>query len=58
MQLGDLKRALDDCTQSLKYGSIPDAFRKQQELVARLNPPTATGRQKRCTHAASPFATE
>jgi tetratricopeptide (TPR) repeat protein len=36
MQLGELKRALDDCTQSLKYGSIPDAFRKQQELVKRL----------------------
>lgn len=36
MQLKELKRALDDCTQSLKYGSIPDAFRKQQELVKRL----------------------
>jgi tetratricopeptide (TPR) repeat protein len=39
MQLGDLKKALDDCTQSLKYGSIPDAFRKQQELVKRLAAP-------------------
>jgi tetratricopeptide (TPR) repeat protein len=38
MELGDLKKALEDCTQSLRYGSIPDAFRKQQELVARLNP--------------------
>ena len=38
MQLGELQKALDDCTQSLKYGSIPDAFRKQQELVARLKP--------------------
>ena len=38
MQLGDLRRALDDCTQSLKYGSLPDAFRKQQELVERLSP--------------------
>jgi tetratricopeptide (TPR) repeat protein len=36
MRLGELKKALDDCTQSLKYGSIPDAFRKQQELVKRL----------------------
>ena len=36
MQLNELKRALDDCTQSLKYGSIPDALRKQQELVKRL----------------------
>lgn len=39
MQLGELKKALDDCTQSLKYGSIPDAFRKQQELVKRLGTP-------------------
>jgi tetratricopeptide (TPR) repeat protein len=37
MQLGELKEALDDCTASLKYGSIPDAFRKQQELIRRLN---------------------
>jgi tetratricopeptide (TPR) repeat protein len=36
MQLGELRNALDDCTQSLKYGSIPDAFEKQQELVKRL----------------------
>jgi hypothetical protein len=36
MQLGLLKKALDDCTQSLKYGSIPDAFRKEQELMKRL----------------------
>ena len=31
-----LRKALDDCTQSLRYGSIPDAFQKQQELVKRL----------------------
>jgi hypothetical protein len=37
MQLGELKEALDDCTASLKYGSIPDAYRKQQELTRRLN---------------------
>ncbi len=37
MQLGKLKDALADCTASLKYGSIPDAFRKQQELIRRLN---------------------
>jgi len=36
MQLGELKKALDDCTASLKYGSLPDAFRKQQELLRRL----------------------
>lgn len=37
MQLGELKKALDDCNQSLKFGSIPDAFRKKQELMERLN---------------------
>jgi len=36
MQIGELRKALDDCTQSLRYGSIPDAFQKQQELVKRL----------------------
>jgi tetratricopeptide (TPR) repeat protein len=36
MQLGQLKEALEDCTASLKYGSLPDAYRKQQELVRRL----------------------
>jgi tetratricopeptide (TPR) repeat protein len=36
MELGELRKALDDCTQSLKYGSLPDAYRKQQELVKRL----------------------
>lgn len=35
-KLGYLKRALADCTASLQYGSIPDALRKQQELVKRL----------------------
>jgi tetratricopeptide (TPR) repeat protein len=37
MQLGELNEALDDCTASLKYGAIPDALRKQQELIKRLN---------------------
>jgi len=36
MQLGELGKALDDCTQSLKYGSIPDAFEKQEQLVKLL----------------------
>jgi len=36
MQLGELKKARDDCTASLKYGSIPDAYRKMQELNRRL----------------------
>jgi tetratricopeptide (TPR) repeat protein len=39
MQLGELEKALDDCTHSLQYGSIPDAFQKQQELVKRLASP-------------------
>lgn len=39
MQLGELQKALDDCTQSLKYDSLPDAVRKQQELVKRLKAP-------------------
>lgn len=37
LQLGKLDEALADCTASLKYGTIPDAFRKQQELVKRLH---------------------
>ncbi len=37
MQLDDLKKALDDCTQSLKYGSIPDAYSKQLKLMKLLN---------------------
>jgi tetratricopeptide (TPR) repeat protein len=36
MELGELQKALDDCTASLKFGSLPDAYRKQQELVKRL----------------------
>ena len=36
MQLGQLHKALADCTTSLKYGHIPDAYHKQLELMARL----------------------
>jgi tetratricopeptide (TPR) repeat protein len=36
MQLGQLQEALDDCTMSLQYGRLPDAFHKQQELLKRL----------------------
>jgi hypothetical protein len=36
MQLGELKKARADCTASLKYGSLPDAIRKEQELIKRL----------------------
>ncbi|HTW75626.1 MAG TPA: hypothetical protein VMD56_11970 [Steroidobacteraceae bacterium] len=36
MQLGQLQQALDDCTTSLKYGRLPDALHKEQELLRRL----------------------
>lgn len=36
MKLGQLQQALDDCTKSLTYGRIPDAFHKQQELLKLL----------------------
>lgn len=36
MELGDLQKALDDCNQSLQYGSIPDAYSKKVELMKRL----------------------
>jgi tetratricopeptide (TPR) repeat protein len=36
MELGELKKALADCNESLKYGSIPDAIRKKLELMKRL----------------------
>jgi tetratricopeptide (TPR) repeat protein len=37
MELGKLKEALDDCTASLRYDHIPDAFQKQQKLLKRLS---------------------
>jgi len=36
MQLGHLHKAPADCTASLKYGHIPDAYHKQLALMARL----------------------
>jgi hypothetical protein len=36
MQLGQLHKALADCTTSLRYGHIPDAYHKRLELMARL----------------------
>jgi tetratricopeptide (TPR) repeat protein len=36
MQLGELEKALEDCNKSLVYGDLPDAHRKQQELVKRI----------------------
>ncbi len=38
MELGELAKALENCNLSLKYGSLPDAYRKQQELIKRLAP--------------------
>jgi tetratricopeptide (TPR) repeat protein len=37
MQLGQLQRALSDCTASLNYGQIPDAYQKQQQLMKMLD---------------------
>lgn len=42
MKLGELQKALDDCNTSLKYGHIPDAFHKQQELVKQLGSRSAS----------------
>jgi hypothetical protein len=36
MKLGQLSEALDDCTMSLKYDRIPDAYQKQQQLLKLL----------------------
>ncbi|MFA6265757.1 MAG: hypothetical protein WC670_08600 [Pseudolabrys sp.] len=36
MELGEFRKALADCNESLKYGSIPDAIRKKLELMKRL----------------------
>ena len=41
MQLGQLQKALDDCNASLKYGAIPDAMSKQQQLLKMLQKPAA-----------------
>jgi len=37
MKTGELKKALDDCTTSLKYGRLPDALQKQQQLQKLLS---------------------
>jgi len=36
MKLGQPRRALDDCNTSLRYGRLPDALHKQQELQKLL----------------------
>ncbi len=40
MKLGEFNKALEDCTMSLKYGRLPDALQKQQELQKLLNAQT------------------
>ena len=35
-KMGELQKALDDCTTSLKYGRLPDALQKQQELLRQI----------------------
>jgi len=40
MKLGELNKALEDCTMSLKYGRLPDALQKQQELQKLLSAQT------------------
>jgi tetratricopeptide (TPR) repeat protein len=40
MKLGQLNKALDDCTMSLRYGRLPDALQKEQELQKLLSEQT------------------
>jgi tetratricopeptide (TPR) repeat protein len=37
MKLGEFNKALEDCTMSLKYGRLPDALQKQQQLQKLLS---------------------
>ncbi len=41
MKLGQLQKALNDCTTSLRFDRIPDAFHKQQELLKLLGVTTS-----------------
>ena len=38
MQLGRLQEALADCEASLRYGNLPDAYQKYQELLKKVRP--------------------
>jgi tetratricopeptide (TPR) repeat protein len=40
MKLGKLQEALNDCSRSLSYDRIPDAYQKQQELLKLLGSKT------------------
>ncbi len=43
MKLGKLDQALADCTMSLKYGRLPDALQKQQQLQRQLSARAGAG---------------
>jgi tetratricopeptide (TPR) repeat protein len=36
MKTGQPEKALEDCTKSLRYGKLPDALQKQQQLLKQL----------------------
>jgi len=36
MELGEPRKALDDCNTSLRFGSVPDAYMKQRRLIQLL----------------------
>jgi hypothetical protein len=38
MQLGRLQEAPADCQASLRYGNLPDAYQKYQELLKKVRP--------------------
>jgi tetratricopeptide (TPR) repeat protein len=42
MKLRQFNKALDDCTTSLKYDRIPDAYQKQQQLLKLVGTNTST----------------
>jgi hypothetical protein len=42
MKLGELQKALSDCTTSLKYGQMPDAYHKQQQLIKMIGTQAST----------------
>ncbi|MGC1520086.1 MAG: DUF4034 domain-containing protein [Steroidobacteraceae bacterium] len=44
MKLGELQKALNDCTASLQYGQIPDAYHKQQQLLKMIGTKAAPSR--------------
>ncbi|MHB8254044.1 MAG: tetratricopeptide repeat protein [Acidiferrobacter sp.] len=43
MHMGELHRALSDCTASLRFGNLPDAYAKQHEITRLLKERTPAG---------------